>query len=319
MIKMNNRCLYCYQLLSETEQDFHAKCSKKFFGIATPPIIDFDEEKLNEMALKLIKSQISITGVQPKLSLDLINGESKSEAKRFTIVGLLGNYILKPPTPQYLHLPEVEDLTMHLAEIVNIKTVPHALIRLSNGHLAYITKRIDRTKSGEKLPMEDMCQLTEKLTEDKYQGSYEQIAKIIQKYSSNPGFDLVNFYEQIVFSFITGNADMHLKNFSLINLPNMGNVLAPAYDMVATKLVNPADHEELALTLNGKKNRIKKADFETVFSNAKLSKKQQENIFDKMHKAHEKWLIIIETSFLTENYKEQLKKIINERMLRLKS
>lgn len=316
---MNNRCLYCYQLLSENEQDFHAKCSKKFFGTATAPLIDFDEKKLNEMALQLIKSQISITGVQPKLSLDLVKSDNKAEAKRFTIVGLWCNYILKPPTPQYLPLPEVEDLTMHLAEIANIKTVPHALIRLSNGHLAYITKRIDRTKTGEKLPMEDMCQLTEKLTDDKYQGSYEQIAKIIQKYSSNPGFDLVNFYEQIVFSFITGNVDMHLKNFSLINLPNMGHVLAPAYDMVATKLVTPADNEELELTLNGKKNRIKKADFETAFNNAKLSKKQQENIFDKMHKAHEKWLNFIETSFVTENYKDQMKEIINERMLRLES
>ena len=314
---MYNKCLYCYQKLLENEQDFHAKCSKKFFGIATPPIIDFDEEKLNEMALRLIKSQISITGVQPKLSLDLINGESKLEAKRFTIVGLWGNYILKPPTSQYQQLPEVEDLTMHLAEIANIKTVPHSLIRLSNGHLAYITKRIDRTKSGEKLPMEDFCQLTEKLTEDKYQGSFEQIAKAIQKYSSNPGFDLVNFYEQVIFSFITGNADMHLKNFSIMKQPNIGYVLTPAYDMVATKIVNPADNEELALTLNGKKNRLKKSDFEIAFTNAKLDKKQQENIFDKMNKAHEKWLAIIDTSFLNENYKSQLKEIINERLLRL--
>lgn len=315
---MNNRCLYCYQKLSENEQDFHEKCSKKFFGNSIAPIIDFDEEKLNEMALLVIKSQISITGVQPKLSLDLVKTENKTETKRFTIVGLWGNYILKPPTKQYRHLPEVEDLTMHLAEIANIKTVPHSLIRLSNSHLAYITKRIDRTKTGQKLSMEDMCQLTEKLTEDKYQGSYEQIAKTIQKYSSNPGLDLVNFYEQIVFSFVTGNADMHLKNFSLINQPNIGNVLSPSYDMVATKLVNPADNEELALTLNGKKNSIKKADFEIAFNNAKLGQKQQENIFNKMQKAREKWLDFIDTSFFTENYKTQMNELINERILRIR-
>src|SRR5690606_38986653 len=141
-------------------------------------------------------------------------------------------YILKPPTPHYQQLPEVEDLTMHLAALAKIKTVPHSLIRLQSGKLAYITKRIDRTKKG-KLHMEDMCQLTERLTEHKYQGSYEQIAKAILKYSALPGLDLVNFFELVVFSFLTCNADMHLKNFSLIQQPGMGMVFSPAYDLVA--------------------------------------------------------------------------------------
>jgi serine/threonine-protein kinase HipA len=127
-----------------------------------------------------------------------------------------------------------------LASIVKINVVPHSLIRMQNGGLAYITKRIDRTKNG-KLHMEDMCQLTERLTEDKYNGSYEQIGKAILKYSSNPGLDLVNFFELLLFYFLTGNADMHLKNFSLIRQPGLGTVLSPAYDLVATALVNPAD------------------------------------------------------------------------------
>lgn len=198
---------------------------------------------------------------------------------------------------------------MHLASLAKIKVVPHCLIRLATGNLAYITKRIDRKKK-EKLHMEDMCQLTERITEDKYQGSYEQIGKTILKYSSNPGLDLVNFFEQVLFCFLTGNADMHLKNFSLLQEPNQGPLLSPAYDLVATALVNPADDEDLALTLNGKKKRIKKQDFEAAFNTLKLDAKQQINIFKKMESAKESWLKFITISFLNEELKLNFKKLI---------
>lgn len=121
---------------------------------------------------------------------------------------------------------EVEDLTMHLATLAKIKVIPHSLIRLQSGRLAYITKRVDRSKK-DKLHMEDMCQLTERLTENKYHGSYKQIAKAILKYSTNPALNLVIFFEQGLFSFLIGNADKHLKNFSLINQPGIGPVLSP--------------------------------------------------------------------------------------------
>lgn len=127
---------------------------------------------------------------------------------------------------------------MHLASIAKINVVPHILIRLKIGNLAYITKRIDRTPKG-KLHMEDICQLTEKMTEDKYHGSYEQVAKTILKFSVNPGLDVVNFFEQVLFSFQSGNAVIHLKNFSLIQHPGTGHVLSAAYDIVATAIVNP--------------------------------------------------------------------------------
>ena len=188
------RCLYCYQPLSDKEVDFHASCSKKIFGTPTPPQLPYDENQMSTLALKIIQSQITVTGVQPKLSLNLTGGRSKTEPKRFTIVGLWGNFILTPPTNQYPQMPEVEDLTMHLAEIAKINTVPHALIRLNSGQLAYITKRIDRA-NNHKLHMEDMCQLTERQTEHKYNASYEQVAKALLKYSASPGLDLVNFAE----------------------------------------------------------------------------------------------------------------------------
>lgn len=310
------RCLYCYQLLSDFEIDFHAGCSRKFFGTPEPPKLEYTESQMEELALKVVKSSTTIPGVQPKISLDLKSSQNKNGSKRFTIVGLWGGYILKPPTKNYRELPEVEDLTMHLAEITKIKVVPHSLIRLQSGNPAYITKRIDRSKN-KKIQMEDMCQLTEKLTEEKYNGSYEQIAKAITRYSANPGLDIVNFYEQIVFSFLTGNADMHLKNFSLIQNSNSGFALSPAYDMLNTSIVNPEDREEMALTLNGKKKNISRKDFIAVFDRAGLNTKQQENIFGKMSASKKEWSEFISISFLSNEFKDKYKELIDKRMSRL--
>lgn len=310
---MSGQCLYCYLPLKEDEGDFHAHCSKKFFGSPIPPEMPYDERKMEELAVQVIRTQTTVTGVQPKLSLYLESGENVGQPKRFTIVGLWGDYILKPPSHYYSHLPEVEDLTMHLASIAKIKVVPHSLIRLQTGNLAYITKRIDRKKK-QKLHMEDMCQLTERLSEEKYNGSYEQIAKTIIKYSGTPILDVINFYELVLFSFITGNADMHLKNFSLLHQPSIGPVLSPAYDLVATALVNPDDQEELALTLNGKKRKITKNDFKAAFEKSNLNEKQQENIFLKMIKCKEKWDEMIAKSFLNSDLKHQYLTLIGSRM-----
>jgi len=313
---MSKRCLYCYQLLNESETDFHSTCSKKMFGLPIPPVLPYSENNMEELAARVIQTQTAVTGVQPKLSLHLASAEQPNLAKRFTIVGMWGGYILKPPTPDYLQLPEVEDLTMHLASIAKIKVVPHSLIRLSSGNLAYITKRIDRVKK-EKLHMEDMCQLTDKLTEDKYRGSHEQVAKAIIKYSATPGLDVINFFELVLFSFLTGNADMHLKNFSLIHQPATGPVFSPAYDLVATALVNPADDEDLALTLNGKKKKINRNDFVAAFTTHGLDVKQQENIFKKMEKVKSGWLDFIEISFLKDEMKTAYKNLIQNRFDRL--
>ena len=310
------RCLFCYQFLNTAEKDFHLGCSKEIFGKAQPPEIDFNESQMVDMANKTIRARCAVTGVQPKLSLEITKNENSSGQDRFTIVGLWGGYILKPPSLEYQHLPEVEDLTMHLASIAGIDTVPHSLIRLSSGNLAYITKRIDRAKK-KKIHMEDMCQLTERLTEDKHEGSHEQIAKAILKYSVNPGLDVINFYEQVLFSFLTGNADMHLKNFSLINMPGMGYSLSPAYDMVATALVNLKDNEEFALTLNARKNKIEKKDFVAAFSTAKIDSRAQENIFIKFKKVIPKWIEFIDISFLTDEYKLKYKELIHRKQNQL--
>lgn len=307
------KCLYCYRALSEGEKDFHGSCAKKIFGFPNAPELPYIRENLSDLAKQVIRSQTTLTGVQAKLSLD-INKGGKNEAARFTIVGLWGRYILKPQTDQFAHLPELEDLTMHLAELAKIQVVPHSLIRFADGELCYITRRIDRTAKGDKLPMEDMCQLTERLTEHKYKGSYEQIAKLIRRFSSVSQLDLVNYWEQVVFSWITGNSDMHLKNFSLYSKESGKYVLAPAYDMLSTALVMPEDKEELALTLNGKKSKLKRSDFVVSMQSSGLDDKVIDNIFGKFLKAKDKWLEFIEMSFLPDDMKEAFKDIIVARL-----
>ncbi len=305
------RCLYCYQPLEQGQIDFHPQCSMKMFGTITPPVLPYTKSDIELLALEVVRSQVTITGVQPKLSLDL--EKEKNGDKRFTIVGLWGRYILKPQTEQYPCLPENEDLTMHLAELVRIKTVPHSLIRFKDNSLGYITKRIDRDKKGGKIPMEDMCQLTEKLTEQKYKGSHEQIAKKILEFSTYPVLDLINYFEILLFCYLTGNSDMHLKNFSLYK--HAGEyLLTPAYDLVSTKLVIPQDTEELALMLNGKKRKLKRQDFDILLKMAKVDDKAIENVYNKFRKLVPAWLTFIDIAFLPQQTKETYKQLIQSRV-----
>jgi serine/threonine-protein kinase HipA len=268
---MCKRCLYCYEPLNDGEVDYHARCSRKIFGVSKAPELPYSRTELQGLAEQVIRSQTTLTGVQPKLSLDF--DRMSRTPKRFTIVGLWGRYILKPQTDSYQALPELEDLTMHLAEIAGIEVVPHALIRFNDGELCYITRRIDRTNNGDKIAMEDMCQLTERLTEDKYKGSHERIAKAISQYSAVAKLDLTKYWEQVLFSWIVGNADMHLKNYSLYSPDGSDYQLTPAYDLLSTALVLPEDTEELALTLCGRKRKLTRQNFISAMKYAPISSK----------------------------------------------
>lgn len=308
-----SKCLYCYKELADGEVDFHKGCCKKFFGIPEAPELPYSLDELDTLAAQVIQSQTTLTGVQAKLSLHL---DRHDGSKRLTIVGLWGDYIFKPQTQSYKTLPENEDLTMHLAEIAKIKVVPHTLIRLKDGTLGYLTKRIDRSADGEKIPMEDMCQLTERQTEYKYKSSYEQIAKVIAKYSYVPLLDLTDFYEQVFFSWLVGNNDMHLKNFSLY-APKGKWGLTPAYDLLNVALVNTKDDEELALTLNARKKRIKKADFLKAMETSGIAPKVFENMVAKYQKLLPKFNEAIDMSFLDAEDKEMYKQSIASRLARI--
>ena len=305
-----SKCLYCYKELGPGEVDFHKSCCRKFFGTATAPSLDYTRAQMDELAAQVIQSQTTLTGVQPKLSLNL---DKHKDSQKLTIVGLWGDYIFKPQTERFAMLPENEDLTMHLAEIAKIKIVPHTLIRMKDGSIGYLTKRIDRKADGEKIAMEDMCQLTERQTEHKYRSSYEQIGKAIRKYSTNAQLDMVDFLELVYFSWLTGNNDMHLKNFSLYS-PADEPVLTPAYDLLNAVLSNPDDDEELALNLNGKKKRMKDADFKAVYRTCGVP----EIVFDRVKKKYvdllPKFEEEIRCSFLSDELKSSYINLIHRRL-----
>ena len=304
------KCLYCYKELEEGQKDFHPGCTRKFFGTSDAPLLEYRREELDALAAQVIQAQTSLTGVQPKRSLNLHKHEGSN---RLTIVGLWGDFIFKPQTDAYPELPENEDLTMHLAEAARIKVVPHSLIHLADGSLGYITRRIDRTKKGEKIDMEDMCQLTLHPTEYKYKSSCEQIAKAIAAYSSTPRLDLVNFMQVLLFSFVTGNNDMHLKNFSLYR-PKALYQLSPAYDLLNVAIANPKDKEEMALPINGKKAQIKLADFLKASDTMGIEQRVTLGLINGLRNAMPAWIDLINNSFLSDEMKQNYLDLISRRM-----
>ncbi len=310
---MIKRCLYCYQPIEEN-CDYHEKCRLAFFGDRSDVLVPYAYNELKDLAKNVIRQSVTVPGVQTKLSLKL---EKNVGADRLTLVGYKGDYILKPPTEKYANLPENEDLIMKMAEYFDIKTVPHSLIRLKSGELSYITRRIDRLK-GKKIHMEDFCQLSGKLTVNKYKSSSEALGRILFKYSSKPIMESIELFKIILFSFLVGNNDMHLKNFSLIY--NKDEIkLAPAYDLLAVRLVIPKykDDDELALSIAGKKKNIGKKQFYSLGEKYMLNTQQIDYVFTKFSQQLSKCCELIEVSFLPKGMQEELINLLKERFSRI--
>ncbi len=308
-----SNCLCCGKpLKTENEFMWHTACVKAFFGTTGFPETDLTNDLINQLAIDSTHKGFTVTGVQKKLSLHL----SKLDNPRLTIVNYPTGYILKPQTEEYTALPETEFLVMQMAKISGIKTVPFALIRMqSDNTYAYITKRIDR-KNGQMLAMEDFCQLDGRLTRDKYRGSYERCGKIISAYSAAPGLDLAELFIRVVFSFAIGNSDMHLKNFSLIETAEGSGAytLSEAYDMLSTNIVIPSDKEQLALTVNGKKQNIRRKDFFVLADTIGITRKSAEKMIDKIVKLKNKYIDMCRSSYMPEDMKLSLEGLIEERM-----
>ena len=306
---MANRCLICGHPLAGAEIDYHPECLKGLFGGATAPVFAYSTDELNRMAKELVLSRMSVPGVQAKLSVHLERGGGSD---RMTLVGLDGNYILKLPTGMYPELPEAEHFAMTLARECGIETAEFGLVRLEGGKLAYVTRRMDR-EDGVK-HMEDMCQLTERRTERKYYGSYEQIVKRIWKYAANPGRDVAAFFEELIYCFLIGNSDMHLKNFSLIREHDGEWHLSKAYDLVPVKTVMPADPDDLALTVNGKNRNLTANDFAKACESMRLTpvqfkrtvKRVTTNVAAHLEEAFDR-------SFLSDGFKTRCRALVHER------
>lgn len=308
-------CLCCGKPLHEKDQHgWHTACIKRFFGTRTLPEIRLDEETLRQITKENTENGYTVTGVQKKLSLHLFSDEKQP---RLTLVNYPNGYILKPQVQEFEALPEAEQLVMCMADAAGIATVPHALIR-ANGQFAYITKRIDRVIDGaeiRKIAMEDFCQLDLRLTQDKYRGSYERCAKVIERYSTQRGLDMSELFIRLVFSFIVGNSDMHLKNFSLIE-SEAGSEdyhLSQAYDLLPVNVIMPEDKEQFALTMNGKKRNLRRKDFLVFASACGIPEKAAEKMIARLLRMKPKFMELCATSFLPEHMKEQLCALIEER------
>jgi serine/threonine-protein kinase HipA len=260
---------------------------------------------------------MTVAGVQKKMSLHL----SKDPEYRLTIVDYPSGYILKPQTKEYPNLPEYEDLVMRMASPAGIRTVPHALMKTGDG-FAYITARVDRKPvKGEMqmYAMEDFCQLSWRMTEDKYKGSYERCAGLIKKYAEHIGLDLAEFYLRVLFSFATGNSDMHLKNFSLREMTPGGRdfILSEAYDLLPVNIVLPADQDETALTVNGKKRNLRRKDFLILAEHCDLTRKTAEKMIARLVSREGAFRDEIRNSFLPEEKKEEMENFVAGRLQRL--
>jgi len=311
---MKDKCLYCYEPVDK-DHDFHARCQQEFFGVSQPPVIEYTLNQMDELAKKVIERSVTIPGVQPKLSMSLIKATKERSNPRLTVIDALGGqYIFKPPSDAFVEMPENEHVTMRIAEAFGIKVVPSSLIRLASGEISYITKRIDRTREGEKIHMLDMFQITEAY--DKYRSSMERIGKALHKYSANTVLDKLLYFELALFSFLTGNNDMHLKNFSMIET-STGWALAPAYDLLNVTIVLPEDKEELALTLNGKKKKIKRSDFEKLGFGLELNKKQIEGTFKRLVKNKSLANNWLDKSFLSDEMKSSYKEVLEKKYAQL--
>ena len=313
-----SKCLYCYQELEPGQVDFHPACARKVFGISEAPRMPYTRDNMSELARKVIRTSASVTGVQAKMSLDVDRG-GKNEPARFTIVGLWGKYIFKPQSPRYRCLPELEDLTMKMADAAGIRTAMHSLIRLADGEIGYITRRMDRDGKGNKVSMLDMCQLTNRLTEHKYYGTYPQLAETIRKYSSAPMLDVQRFWEVVLFSWITGNSDMHCKNFSLLDTGNREYVLAPAYDLLAVLLADPSDTEEMAMsfTVGGEKTGFGRQTFLDAMTGSGIPMGVSERLINDMTAHATQWDNLIEESFLPEDLKTAYRQLLAKRLREL--
>ena len=314
-------CLCCAKPLSESVSDeelrtgWHQSCIKRFFGTKKFPEIDVSEEKLIELAKESVNQGLTVPGVQKKISLHLTTGPNP----RLTQVNYPTGFILKPQTSSYEFLPEAEFLAMRMAEAAGIKTVPFALVRIpkQNNRLAYITRRIDRigNRNPEMPAMEDFCQLDRKPAQEKYHGSYERCAKIIHKYSDRPGIDMTDFYYRLLFSFVIGNSDLHLKNLSLIETAagSQKYILSPAYDILPVNLILPEDKDQFALTMCGKTRNLRRGDFENFGANTGIPDKVSASLISRIIDQRETFIALCNDSYLLRTWQKKYAELITKR------
>jgi serine/threonine-protein kinase HipA len=261
-----------------------------------------------------LASKISIQGVQPKLSvtIDIKKG-------LFVVVERGGRFIIKPQNPMFQHLPENEDLTMKLAASSGIEIPVHGLAWGKDGNLFYFIKRFDRTDKSRKIALEDFAQLAGLSRDTKYSYSVEKIVGLIDSYMTFPVLEKAKFFRLILFNFLVGNEDAHLKNYSVI-VRNDKHELSPGYDLVNSTLVlGDRASEESALPLAGKKKNFTKNDFFRYLGRERLelTNKTVASVTEELEQSIQKWETLIHTGFLPANKQELYWDLVRKRAGRL--
>lgn len=305
-----NKCLITY---APCEGDYSKEglmLLNKNLTTITP--LQFTQSELRTEALA-ISDKISIQGMQPKLSAHLNTKEGK-----FEIVAKHGTYIVKVQVPDRPLIPENEDLTMKLAKSIGIEVPLHGLVRAKDESLNYFIKRFDRYSQKSKYAVEDFAQLAEMSIDAKYNASTESLIPIIQQYCTFPAVELVKLFRIIVFSFMVGNEDLHLKNLSLIT--RKGRIyLSPAYDLVNSTIILKRTKEELALPILGSKARFKPFHFKEYLGLERmgLQKSVIDKVFQELYDARASWNVLVEQSFLSEELKADYLKVLDNRFKRM--
>jgi serine/threonine-protein kinase HipA len=264
------------------------------------------EEQRQEAVLRAAK--MSIQGVQPKLSARLNVAEGL-----FEVVDTGGEYILKPQT-HFLEVPQNEDVTMRLAERAGIEVPLHGLVYSVDGTLTYFIKRFDRAGKQTKLAVEDFAQLSGRTRDTKYESSMEQVASIVEKYSTFPLLEKQKLFRLTVFNFLVGNEDMHLKNFSLIRRDGKLE-LTPAYDLVNTTIALRNVTEEVALPIGGKKRKLTRSLLVDYFGaeRLRLTAAAIDDVLHEIAESFAEWETLVRISFLSDAMKRSYAELVAER------
>lgn len=290
--------------------NYDAKTLRAMFGKPIRPTIPISLDNISIEAQKLA-GKLSISGVQPKLSMRLDGGQLLSVERD-------GEFILKPQTQDFPELPQNEYLCMQMGRRFGLNVAPCVLLELSDGSPAYLVKRFDRFKKGrriEKLACEDMHQILG--GPDKYAGSHEQIAKVIQEHCRFAPLELQRLFEMTIFNFAIGNGDAHRKNFSLLTSEEGTVALSPVYDLVSSRLVISEENAELALAVNGKRNRLGQADFLAFADHVGIAAAYAEGKIVDLLALRDEFLVMIGDSRLTAPLRDRLKNIVIDRLDRL--
>ena len=305
------RCPITYEPMADTQVYSEKGLKLIHRGLNSLAPLEFSAEQQRQEAINRA-GKMSIQGLQPKLSAVLRVSEERLE-----IVDRGGRYILKPQSADYPELPENEDLTMRMASAAGIEVPLHALLRSSDGSLTYFIQRFDR-EGRTRVPLEDFAQLTAESRDTKYDSSMEKVAAVIDQFCTFPAMERVKLFERTLFSFLVGNEDMHLKNFSLITRKQKVE-LAPAYDFLSTTIAMKNPREELALPLQGKKSRLTRNDLLEYFARERLRLNESvlRDVVLRFMEAIPLWRDLLARSFLSEELKRKFAVLLDERTMRL--